>query len=156
MDPKLWFWSAALADLAAVVGFTIVGVRRARRGAYAAHRRSMLFAVAGVALFLIAYGFKRSLVGSEDLSVWSDVARWNLWIHESFVTTMLLAGGVALFFGRKLRRTRLVLATPDAPSPDAALRRRHRRAGWTAVVCAALGLATAFGIWAGMLARSAG
>ena len=32
MDPKLLFWTAALLDLAMLVGFALVGVRYARRG----------------------------------------------------------------------------------------------------------------------------
>ena len=154
MDPKISFWTFALANMALIVVLASRGVRQIRRGDVGAHRRSMLTACGLVALFLGSYLLKRFLVGSEDLSVWSRPALVNLWVHEAFVALMLIAGGTAWVLGRRLARTRRVSASADAPPADPAQLRRHRRAGWTALVASFVGLATACGILAGMLARA--
>lgn len=153
MDPKLWFWTLALANMAAIVALAARGVRAVRAGDVARHRRSMLLAGTLVVAFLVSYVLKRGLLGGEDLAAWSPAARMNLWVHESFVALMLLAGGGALLLGRRLARTRRVSGRPEDPLPSPAALRRHRRFGWTAVVASALGLATACGILAGMFAR---
>lgn len=154
MDAHLTFWSLALADMALVVAVAVHGVRLARRGRYRAHRRAMRLAVSLVALFLVAYLAKRGLLGPEDLASWEPAARANLWVHETLVAVMLLAGAASLVLARPLGRSRLLTGRPEDPTPDAAARRRHRRAGWTALVAAALGFATAVGILAGMIARA--
>jgi uncharacterized membrane protein YozB (DUF420 family) len=153
MDAHLAFWTLALANMALLVAVAARGVRLARRGRYAAHRRAMRAAAALVLLFLLAYGAKRSLVGPEDLTVWGRGALVNLWVHESFVAAMLVAGAVALVLGGRLGRSQLVTGRAGDGCPSPATRRRHRRAGWIAVLCAAAGLATAAGILAGMIAR---
>ncbi|MGH7288498.1 MAG: DUF420 domain-containing protein [Myxococcota bacterium] len=154
MDPKLLYWSFALANMVAVVAFAGRGVRAIRRNDVAVHRRSMLTAGCLVALFLGSYVVKRLVLGPEDLDVWSRGARLNLWVHESFVMTMLVAGGVTLRFGLRLARTRRVTGRSEDPAADAQLIRRHRRFGWLAVACSVLGLLTACGILAGMFARA--
>ena len=154
MDPKLLYWSFALANMVGVVAFASRGVRAIRRNDVAVHRRSMLTAGCLVALFLGSYVVKRLVLGPEHLDVWSSGARLNLWVHESFVVTMLVAGGVALRFGLRLARTRRVTGRPEDPAATAQLIRRHRRFGWLAVTCSALGLLTACGILAGMFARA--
>jgi len=141
------FWSAALANMAAMVLLVAVGIVQIRRGRVAAHRRCMQAACVLVALFLAAYLGKRLLLGAEELASWSPAARWNLRIHELFVTAMLLSGGRALFLGRRLARSRRLTGRPEDPPPAAGLERRHRRAGRVAAVCAALGLLTACGVW---------
>ena len=154
MDPKLAFWSAALLILASVVGLAAIGIRRVRRGDVRGHRRCMSACVFLVLVFLGAFAAKSSWLGREDLAQWSRPALLNLWIHETFVTTMLLGGATAGALGFRLRRTRRVTGSvQDAPASPA-LHRWHRRAGWTAVVCSGFGLATAAGILAGMLART--
>jgi len=112
----------------------------------------MLAACGLVVAFLLAYALKRVWLGTEDLSVWSPVARWNLWIHESLVTTMLIAGVVALLAARHLARTRRVTGNLADPPLDRRRAARHRRAGRVAVVCAGLGLLTAVGVWATLAA----
>jgi uncharacterized membrane protein YozB (DUF420 family) len=154
LDPKLWFWTLALANMAAVVALATRGVRAIRRNDVAVHRRSMTAAGALVALFLGSYVAKRFGLGSEDLAVWSSAARINLWVHESFVVTMLLAGGTALVLGRRIARTRRVTGRSQDPAPGPAQLRRHRRFGWVAVTASVLGFATACGILAGMFGRA--
>ncbi len=154
VDPRIVFWTGALANMALIVILALRGVRQIRRGEIAAHRRSMLTACVLVALFLGSYLLKRSVLGGEDLSVWSRPALVNLWVHESFVALMLVAGGTALVLGRRLARTRRVTGQAHDPPADPARIRRHRRAGWTAIVASFFGLATACGILAGMLTRS--
>lgn len=153
MDPKLWFWTLALLNMGAVVALVARGVRAVRAGDVARHRRSMLLSGGLIVAFLVSYVLKRGLLGGEDLEVWSAAARINLWVHESFVAVMLLAGGAALVLGRRLARTRRVTGRAEDPLPSAAALRRHRRFGWTAVVASLFGLVTACGILAGMFAR---
>jgi hypothetical protein len=113
----------------------------------------MLLAGGLIVAFLGSYVVKRGLLGGEDLEVWSTAARINLWVHESFVAVMLLAGGAALVLGRRLARTRRVTGRAEDPWPSPAALRRHRRFGWTAVVASLFGLVTACGILAGMFTR---
>ena len=63
MDPKLLFWTAALLDLAMLVGFALVGVRYARRGEIARHQRAMRIATLLVLGFLGAYLAKVFVLG---------------------------------------------------------------------------------------------
>jgi uncharacterized membrane protein YozB (DUF420 family) len=154
VDPKLWFWTFALANMAAVVALAARGVRAIRAGEIEKHRRSMLAAGWLVVVFLGSYLLKRFALGPEDLAVWSRVARVNLWVHESFVAGMLIAGIGALVLGRRLARTRRVTGQDADPSPSPAALRRHRRFGWSAVVASALGFVTACGILAGMFSRA--
>jgi uncharacterized membrane protein YozB (DUF420 family) len=137
-----------------VVAFAARGVRAVRAGDVATHRRAMTIAGVLVGAFLGSYVLKRLVLGPEDLAVWSRAARVNLWVHESFVLTMLLAGITALVLGRRLARTRRVTGRAEDPAPGADALRRHRRFGWLAVACSGLGLVTACGILAGMFARS--
>ncbi|MEN8161032.1 MAG: DUF420 domain-containing protein [Myxococcota bacterium] len=153
MEPKLWFWTLALANMAAIVALAARGVRAVRAGDVARHRRSMLLAGGLVVAFLAAYVAKRLVLGGEDLAIWSPVARVNLWVHESFVALMLVAGAGALVLGRRLAATRRVSGRPEDPLPAPAALRRHRRFGWAAVVASGLGFATACGILAGMFTR---
>jgi uncharacterized membrane protein YozB (DUF420 family) len=154
MDAKLWFWSWALLNMALVVAFGARGLRAIRANRVAEHRRSMLTACALVGVFLLAYLAKRALIGGEDRAAWSPAARLTLYVHESFIAGMLIAGGSALALGRRLARTRRVTgAASDPLAPEAALR-RHRLAGRIALGCVALGFATACGILGGMLARA--
>src|SRR5688572_2628202 len=140
--------------MAAVVAFAARGVRAVRAGDVAAHRRAMTVAGVLVVAFLGSYVVKRLVLGPEDLAVWSVSSRVNLWVHESFVLAMLLAGGAALVLGRRIARTRRVTGRAEDPAAGADALRRHRRLGWIAVACSGLGLVTACGILAGMFARA--
>ena len=92
MDPRLAYWTFALLDLAAVVGFAAAGVAALRRGDVPRHQRRMLTAAALVGLFLLSYLAKLALIGREDLASWEPASIWMLRIHELCVFTMLVGG----------------------------------------------------------------
>jgi len=154
MDPKLFFWTLALADLGLLCGVALMGVRCARRGEIARHRRAMKISTVLVFGFLGAYLMKLGLLGREDMSVWSGLDVWVLRIHEVFVLQMLLAGGIAWRQGRKLTKTRLVTHDENDPLPEAGTVRLHRLAGRTAVVGAIFGFVMAVGVLIGMYGRA--
>ena len=154
MNAKLVFWCWALANMAIVVVQCTRGWLAIRANRVEEHRRAMLAAAFWVGAFLVAYVVKRVLLGAEDLSVWSSAARTNLYVHESLVAGLLIAGTTAFALGRRLARTRRVTKEPSDPPAAPESMRRHRLAGRIAMVCAALGFATACGILAGMLARA--
>jgi len=154
LDPKLWFWTLALANMAAVVALAARGVLAIRAGEVVRHRRSMTAAGWLVVAFLGSYLVKRFALGAENLALWTEVARVNLRVHESFIALMLVAGVSALVMGRRIARTRRVTRRDTDPAPSPAQLRRHRRFGWSAVVAAAFAFATACGILAGMFERA--
>jgi uncharacterized membrane protein YozB (DUF420 family) len=154
MDPKVLFWTGALALMAAVVAGSGVGILRRRRGDLAGHRRAMLLASLLVGLFLVGYVLKVLILGHEHVAEWSARDRLILRIHECLIAIMLSAGAVAGVRARRLRRTRnatLDPADPPAPHPVA---RWHRRAGWAAVLAAAGGWFTALLLLLGMYERA--
>ena len=143
MDPKVLFWTGALANMAVIVVLAFAGVRARRAGDIDRHRRMMQLAGALVGLFLVAYVFKLVFLGREDMSSWSTYAVWTLRFHETCVLVMLIAGGLAMQRGMCLARTRNVTCEPaDAPA-DPALPARHRRPGQVAVIAAVLGVLSA-------------
>ena len=154
MEAKLIFWTVALLDLAAVAALATSGVRHRRRGDVKRHARNMIIAVALVLLFLVGYVAKLTLLGHEDLAVWSPQQRWILWIHEACVFTMLIAGATAGQRALRLRRTRNATGNPGDPPAPARLASWHRRAGWAAVAAAGLGLASAVLVLVGMYERA--
>ena len=154
MDPKTLFWAAALANLGVLVGFGLFGVRYARRGEIARHRRNMKIASILIGAFLGAYVLKVVFLGREDQSLWSSLDVWILRIHELFVLFMLGGGIVAWHQARKLEGTRLVTRDPADPAPDAKVAQTHRRAGWTAIIGGVLAFLMAIGVLAGMIARA--
>lgn len=154
MDPKLLFWTGAFANMGFVLGFAWAGVRQRRRGDIDRHRRSMGVAAALVGAFLLAYALKLALLGREALETWSLAAVWTLRIHELCVAGMLLAGGAAALRALALRSTRNATRSPDDPVAPPGMATWHRRAGWVAVLSAALGFATAGLVLAGMYQRA--
>lgn len=156
MNPALIFWSVALVDLGIVCLVAILGVRCARRGEIARHRRAMQTAAALVVAFLLSYLLKVALIGREDMSLWTLLDLWILRIHELFVMTMLVAGAIAFRQARQLAATRVVTRDPKDPDADPRALRIHRRAGWTAVASAVMGFAFAIGVLLGMFQRSLG
>ena len=154
MDPRLAYWTFALLDLVAVVGFAAAGVAAVRRGDVLRHRKRMLAAAALVGVFLLSYLVKLALIGREDLASWEPASIWMLRIHELWVFFMLIAGGVAGTRALRLRRTRNFTRNPQDPPAPAALLRWHRGAGKTAVCAAALALGFAGLVLAGMYRRA--
>ena len=153
MAENFIFWCFALLNMGVLFAFVVAGVRQIRRGEAAAHKRSMMTAASLVGLFLVSYVAKAMFLGKEDVSVWSSFHETNLYVHEFFVMSMLLAGGFAIWRASKMAGMRNVTRNRADPIAPEALVRLHTRAGWTVVVSAALGLATAAIILAGMVAR---
>jgi hypothetical protein len=154
MDPRLAYWTFALLDLGAVVGFAIAGISALRRGDVPRHHRRMLTAAALVGLFLLSYVVKLAVLGREDRASWEPFSIWMLRIHELCVFTMLVAGGIAGTRALRLRRTRNATRDPRDPPAPANLVRWHRGAGKTAVCAAALALGFAGLVLAGMYRRA--
>lgn len=146
VDARVAFWTGALMNMALVVGLAAYGVRQIRRGQVDSHRRSMRAACGLVLAFLVSYAVKRLWIGPEDLGSWSRAALINLWIHETMVAGMLIAGGMALVRGRRLARTRRVTGSLDDLAAEPSALQAHRRVGWIGVICSALGLLTACGV----------
>ena len=142
LDPKLVFWTGALANMVAIVAIALVGVRRARRREIAGHRRMMLSATGLVVLFLVAYALKVATLGREALEVWAPHYVWALRFHETCILGMVVAGGRALWLGER------------TGFRDPARARSHRRAGRVAAVSALLGVASAAYVLVGMYARA--
>jgi uncharacterized membrane protein YozB (DUF420 family) len=156
MDPKLIYWTAALINLGVICGMALFGVRYARRGEVARHRRAMKISSALVLAFLVSYGFKIMFLGRENMAVWSRLDVWVLRIHELFVLQMIVAGIVAWVQARKLIGTRLVSHDESDPPADTSVVRTHRLAGRTAVIGTILGFLMAIGVWIGMFMRASG
>ncbi len=156
MDPKLLFWTLALADLGMLCAFAIMGVRHARRGEIARHKRAMKIATLLIVGFLGAYIVKLSLLGREDLSVWSELDVWILRIHEFFLLQMFVAGGIAWSQARRLASTRLVTHDPNDPVPNPRTLRLHRGLGRIAVVGALFAFLMAIRVLVGMYGGSFG
>jgi uncharacterized membrane protein YozB (DUF420 family) len=150
-DPKVAYWTAALANMLAAVTLAVLGVRRIRRAEIAGHQRLMKTAALLVVLFVLSYGLKLVLLGREALELWEPRFVNVLRFHELCVATMVLAGGRALY----LATTRRLADPPTASNVEARARgaRSHRRAGWTALVSSALGAVTAGYVLYGMYAR---
>lgn len=135
MEPKLIFWSTALALLAAVVVCGAVAWQSIRRGEVERHRRWVHAAALLIGIFLVAYLAKVVFLGKEQLSSWSPAAVVLLRVHETIVAVMLVAGVWARLLARRF--------APAALKSPAELRRRHRRLGRTAMIASFLALATA-------------
>lgn len=146
MDPKLLYWTGALANMIVVVGLALAGVASVRRGEVERHRRLMLTASALVGAFVVSYVLKLTFLGREALSTWSPAAVWTLRVHELCVFTMLGAGVVAALRAGRMRDA------PRAPE-HAETRRQHRAFGRVAVLAACAGVVTAALVLAGMFGR---
>jgi len=156
MNPNLLFWTAALANLLLISGLALFGLRYARRGEIARHRRAMKLASLLVGTFVVAYVLKLALLGREDRSEWTLFDLWMLRIHELFVAQMMLAGAVAWSRVRRLQATRLVTRDAADPAPEPRDLRIHRIAGRLAVAGAVLSAVLAVGVLAGMYVRALG
>ncbi len=150
LDPKVLYWTWAWANMALVMGCAYSGLRQIRRLEIARHKQRMLTAAALVILFLVSYVFKRVLLGPEELEAWQRSFVYVLRLHEACVFTLLISGGSAVYLAYKLR-----LADPEGSANADPVRRargirRHRRAGWTALVSGTLGLLTSAYVLFGM------
>ena len=141
-DPKLVYWTAALANMGIALALAVEGVRRVRRRDIAGHRRLMLGAATLVVVFLISYVAKVMGLGREQLEVWDARYIWTLRFHETCVLTMVIAGGRALWLG----------AREGFRDPERAW--VHRRAGRIALVSAGLGVLSASYVLYGMYDRA--
>jgi len=154
MDPKLAYWTGAFINMGVLAIFAIRGVLQVRRGEVARHKRSMTIAAILVAAFVISYVFKVMLLGKENLALWSPAAINSLRFHELCVLAMLIGGGLALYRGLAIRKTRLVTHDAEDPLPEPRTVRMHRLAGRVAVGAAMLGLASAAIVLASMYERA--
>ena len=153
MNANVIYWTAALINMGVLAGFALAGVRQIRRGEAERHRRSMWIAASLVIGFVVSYAGKLALLGREDLSVWSDAARYTLRFHELCVLCMVVGGVSALRLGARLRGSSLASDDPDALPPDPAEHAWHRRAGKLALGGALLGFVSAGFVLAGMYGR---
>lgn len=154
MDPKLIFWTCALADLGAVCGTALFGVRYVKRGEIARHKRAMKTASLLIVVFVVSYVLKLVFLGREDMSTWTSFDVWVLRIHELFVFQMLTGGSIAWIQARKLLKTRLVTHDSNDPAPDSRTVRIHRLAGRTAVVGSVFAFLLAIGVLIRMYGRA--
>jgi hypothetical protein len=154
MDGRLLYWTAAFANMLLVLGLASAGVRAVRRGQVLVHRRFMLLASGLVVGFLVSYLLKVAFLGREELERWGATSVIVLRIHELCVFTMLAGGATAGSRAFAMRRDPIVRGTPTRLPRNSGLRMWHRRAGWTAVTGALLGVVTAALVLAGMYGRA--
>lgn len=154
MDPKLWFWTAAWLNMAAIVALACFGIAAIRSGKVARHRLCMKSAAWLVVAFVASYVAKLAWLGREALSTWSATALWSLRFHEACVLAMVVGGATALLRARRMRGTFNVTRHPGDPhaAPDTV--RWHHRAGWLAAAGAGLGFASAGFVLMGMYDRA--
>lgn len=128
--------------MALLVGTALRGRRAILRGDTQQHRRLMHWAALFVVIFLLSYVAKVLFLGKEDLAQWSPGDRWVLYIHETFVLIMILAGAWARFWARRF------------PGWKTAQAGRHRWVGRIAILAGLFGWGTALWVFAGMVRRS--
>jgi uncharacterized membrane protein YozB (DUF420 family) len=153
MDPKVLYWTGALANMLLITALAVRGAGQVKRGEIPAHRRSMLACVALVVAFLVSYALKVVFLGREHLDVWSSLYVNTLRFHETCVLVMVIGGGVALHRARAMRGTRnrtREAADPAAPSAVVSL---HHRSGRVAIVALVLAVLSAAVVLFGMYSR---
>jgi len=157
LDPRTigtLYWTAAWVNMLAIVVVAIVGVRQIPRAAYGTHKRLMLTACTLVGLFVASYAVKLVLLGREALEEWEPSYLYVLRLHELCVLGMLVGGGIAVSQAYRLGMPGAPMnATPEASAAWNRGVRLHRRAGFAALISAALGVATAAYVLQGMYAR---
>ena len=152
MDPKLLYWTAALANLGVIVFAGWRAIAAIRRGDVVGHRRGMRIAGGLVFLFLVSYAAKVVLLGKEDRSAWTSVDYAILYTHELCIAGMLLAGGFALYRASGFRDA--LGEPPKLPGERLAGASQHTRAGKVAAWTGLFAFLTAVGVWGGMLLRA--
>ncbi len=149
MDPKVVYWTLAWIDLALAASCACSGVIQIRRGRIEAHRRRMLLAGSLILLFLLSYPLKLGFLGREVLEEWAPSFVGVLRFHELCIAVMIIAGVLALRLGARIRPT----GDATLSEADPASRRRHRRAGRTALVAMLAGLLSSAYVLLGMYLR---
>ena len=148
IDPKTAYWTGALINMAVIVSLLFGGAHAIRQRRVRRHKWFMLSAASLVGLFLASYFAKLVFLGREQLELWSRTDVWVLRFHEACIAGMVLGGAVAVFQAFKLG-----LPTQQSPEFGVSRTRFHRRAGWTAIVGASLGILAAAWVLQGMYAR---
>lgn len=153
LDPKVLYWTGALANMLLIAVFAARGVLQVKRGDVVGHRRSMLVCTVLVVAFLVSYAGKVALLGREALSTWGGFYVNVLRFHETCVLVMVVGGGIALQRAYAMRgtRSRTRIASDPATAPGTA--KMHRVAGRTAVGGLVLALLSAGVVLFGMYAR---
>jgi len=154
MDPKVLYWSGALANMALITVLALRGVRQVKGGDVAGHRRSMVLCVALVVGFLLSYVAKVMLLGREALDTWDGFYVDALRFHETCVLAMVVGGGIALHRARALRGTRNRTRDPADPAAPARTVRAHQLAGRAGIVGLLLAVLSASVVLFGMYARA--
>jgi uncharacterized membrane protein YozB (DUF420 family) len=152
IDPKTAYWTGALVNMGVVFALLLAGALAIRRGRVRLHKRCMLTAAALVGVFLLSYVGKLAFLGREQLELWSSSYVWTLRFHEACVAGLVIGGGVAIYQAVKLNLFARESSPPGTSLPEGT--HRHRRAGWTAIVGAGLGILSAAYILQGMYVRS--
>ena len=150
LDPKVAYWTLALANMLAAIGCAAAAVRRVRRGDVAGHARLMKTAGLLIGLFLVSYVVKVFALGREQLELWEPRFVHVLRFHELGIATMVGAGGVAFTIGT---RRRFIDPVSRSEAARGTALRNHRRAGWTALISSGLAAAGAAYVLYGMYAR---
>jgi len=150
MDANVAYWTAALLNMAVVMGFASSGLRHARRGDYVRHRARMVTAASFVLAFLVSYAIKLALLGREQLDQWTRSEVWTLRAHELCVLA-LVAGGITA--GTIALRRGMPRPGAQPADPGRRAERAHRIAGRIALAGGAFGLLLAGVVLWGMYAR---
>jgi hypothetical protein len=96
VNPKLVYWTIALANLAVIVVWRARRARGpARRGAHAPAHDARVGALVG--LFLVSYLAKVAWLGKEDRSGWTASTTRCSASTRLCIAAMLCAGGIALY-----------------------------------------------------------
>jgi uncharacterized membrane protein YozB (DUF420 family) len=154
MDAKVVYWTGAWLNFSLLFAYAVLAVRCVKMGDAAMHRRYMITASTLVVLFLLSYVVKLMVLGREDMSVWSARDVNVLRFHETCVLAMVVAGGLTLWLGRRIRRTRSFTKQREDELASAGVLRTHRIAGRVAVIGAALGWLSAGFVLLGMYERT--
>lgn len=156
MDPKLLFWTGALANMWLIVAIACSGIAKIRAGDEVTHQRRMLTAASLVVFFVVSYAFKLIFLGREDLDLWQSWSVTLLRIHELFVLCMIVGGVCAGYFIRKVRQLEAhsLEARSVEESSIQVSRVAHAKAGKFTFLSALGAAITATGVWASMVWRA--
>ena len=144
MNYNLAFWLYAYVLMMVVVYVAFKGVGHIKRGEQEAHMKKMVFACNILIFFVVSYVVKILVLGREDKVGWQTMDLVVLYVHETCIFIMLLAGTYARIQAARFK---------DRPVSEipAAARKKHARSGKVAITAATLALFTAsfvlYGMW---------